>query len=217
MVDAAPDPGDPCPDPSDGGAPLACNSDRCCAVGGQVCGLIQSGAAYCSDPFASGDDFGADCSGFLSGNSGCQSGVCLSTTGQCSAICAADSDCTALSSAALCHGFVTPAVGFCVTGCTGDPSCPTGRICVLRDDAQRDRIDNYCRVAPTTGADPGAPCTSGGQCRHGICAFVGLDQFCASPCATNADCPAAVPECREFPFLTPESGSTVLLGLCSTP
>jgi hypothetical protein len=214
-TDAQLEAGDPCPGPADAAVDIECDGDRDCCASGRVCGEIRTDVAYCSQPFATGADFAEDCTGSLSGNGACASGVCLSTTGQCTAICEADSDCRAHSPTSLCHSFVTPAVGFCVPGCTGDRTCGANRICVLRDDTQRDRIDRYCRVDPATGADPGAACTGGAQCRHGICAFVGAEQFCASPCVGNADCPAAVPVCRNFPFLTPVSGKTVMVGLCA--
>jgi hypothetical protein len=105
----------------------------------------------------------------------------------------------------------------CARSCTGDRTCPGGRICVIRDSTTLERIENYCRSAPTTGSAPGTATTDASTCDHGQSVVVGTTQYCTAPCDTDADCPAAVSKCQNFTFLLPLSGTSVQRGLCARP
>lgn len=201
----------------DGGSVLCSRNDDCC--GAEVCGAFRGSptASFCSEPFPSGGSLGEPCTGAFSLNPTCSNGLCPTTTRTCSAVCASDEDCRSQAADHLCAEFRvngTP-TGLCVRDCSGDPACGAGQLCVLRSNEAEDRLDTYCRVAPSSGDAPGAACSSGSTCDHGLCAFLGPDRFCTAPCETPADCPPAVPECVDFTFTTPESGAEVQVGLCA--
>jgi len=170
----------------------------------------------CQAPFASGAANGAACTGTLFPNVACKTGICSSSLGACTTRCAADADCG--DPGFLCRSvFVnTTRMGFCARECTGDRSCLSGQICVVRDSATLDRIEKYCRPRPTASA-PGTTTTDPSTCDHGQTVIVAAAQYCTAPCAVDADCPAAVAKCQNFAFLTPITNTTVQVGLCVRP
>jgi hypothetical protein len=87
----------------------------------------------------------------------------------------------------------------------------------LFDSTTLDRLEKYCRAAPTTGSKPGIATTDPSTCDHGQTVIIGQEQYCTAPCDTNADCPAAVSKCQSFAFVTPITQSTVMSGLCVKP
>jgi hypothetical protein len=82
--------------------------------------------------------------------------------------------------------------GFCTKPCCTSGDCSAGSVCFASGQG-----GDYCvdptwlgRSVPTTTAIGGAPCTSGAQCRSGLCIGT-TNQVCADTCcsfAASAEC-----------------------------
>jgi len=226
-ADAAPDvdlrwdSGPPCPVGSADAAPdVPCTSNGDCCGSGRVCGFrfTATTATYCAAPFANQGAVGAPCSGTLYPNDKCETGICLAPLGACTTLCRNDDDCGHAFVCAEIRVNATP-FSFCAKGCTGDPSCSTGHLCVIRANGAADRLDEYCAPAPKTGDPPGSPASPNdpGTCDHGLVVTIGADTYCTAPCASDADCPASTSKCRVVNFTRPTSGTPYPLGLCTKP
>jgi hypothetical protein len=106
--------------------------------------------------------------------------------------------------------------GACIRACRRDMDCadPTGNLrCGLSVRRLDDSLLQTCRVAfgtiaagancplnPTSGSDPMMYCQSG-QCFSVPTSMT--TGFCSAFCATDADCPASAPACRDIPFFRP--------------
>lgn len=77
-------------------------------------------------------------------------------------------------------------------GCASDAECCASPPCANRC-VRSDALVLSLECAPPIGAgEPGAPCTTGDECAHGLCLVTGR---CAAPCGDHADC-ATDERCR---------------------
>ena len=109
--------------------------------------------------------------------------------GTCAIPCHQDEDCR--SPLLQCSNAPTPTApaSTCIAAgppCTSDAACPFGRRCLDGPGGRR------CRPAQATTPPP--PCACGADCGFGrVCeqSPTGMVQQCATPCATDGDCPLA--------------------------
>jgi cysteine-rich repeat protein len=153
----------------------------------------------CAPGTASGSANGEPCSV----DSDCATSYCDPTQARCSEFCALGSTscdrpgawCGVAGFQLYGGGGATPYR--CEYECSRASDCPAGSGCALLQllQPEREYVVSACR--PATGARPaGAACSGAGQCASDIC----LDGVCTLVCATDADCPAALPSCRQRDF-----------------
>lgn len=87
--------------------------------------------------------------------------------------------------------------------CTTDAECNAPEVCVL--DAATG--ESFCQD-PVGMKETGEACADGSECVSGLC----LNDACASPCETGADCPNGF-NCEAHPVPL-EDGSTIDLNVC---
>jgi len=160
-----------------------------------------------SDPSeASGDDSSTDVgSGPGTDGSGSSSGGHLGDAGPGDAgctgggilcPCSGASDCsmgTPICAQAVDVGADLGHAGFCTRPCCTSANCSGGSVCFASGQG-----GNYCvdpawlgRSTPASNALGGASCTSGTQCRSGLCVAGGSGKVCADTCcsfASSAEC-----------------------------
>ncbi len=173
---------------------------------------------------------GAPCGGMITAP--CADGICVNN--RCSRTCvpgaAGDAVCQGFSAGTICGelsqfvrvdgGLSNPITfGACVRSCRRDMDCAdaAGNLrCRLSTRRIDDTLQQTCRVAfgtlaagaacplaPSSGSDPTM------YCQNDQCFAVPMSVtagYCSAFCATDADCPASAPACRDIPFIRP-SGS----------
>lgn len=117
------------------------------------------------------------------------------------------------------------AFGACLRTCRRDADCPSFARCGLAQQRVSDSFVQTCSVpramltagavcpiTPTSFSDQSQLCQSG-QC-FGATSTATMGN-CSAFCATDADCPTALPRCREIPFTRPsETGTSIPIRMC---
>ena len=186
---------------------LSCNPYAPVCADGEGCALIpdDEGRAVMEGSRPAGfcirDDGGAGRDQSCDSSNLCQVGlVCLydsATTQRCRVPCnpAASSTCgTGLSCEGVAIGAGGVDVGFCLPPstlddpCSRDEDCDPGQGCVLLVD-DNDTLFHSCQYTEGVKTEL-QPCTTGTECRSGICRNDGEagPGFCHGACATTADC-----------------------------
>jgi len=130
-------------------------------------------------------------------------------SGICRRYCDPDSPGTRCASPAICQRLavldghdIPRTLGLCfpdtryMDACDVDQSCDAGQVCsVGAEGAHPDRLSNICDW-PVGTAQGLAPCTSGDQCRSGLCLGPGPlsmspQGFCELACVSDSQCPTA--------------------------
>ncbi|MGM0555835.1 MAG: hypothetical protein ACQEVA_05610 [Myxococcota bacterium] len=175
--------------------PPSCTSQSDCATG-LSCAVIEnsSGNALVTAciPSAGGTGTGVACND----DSECASRVCLN--GNCAAPCTSNNQCgqdqlceeNGISKSGLSGTF-----DLCETlgeeQCDDDGACDDGtRLCSeLRIDQSTNTQEAYCRF-PVTGGDPlGSTCSTGTDCRTGLC-LSSVSAECSVACVNDGQCAA---------------------------
>jgi hypothetical protein len=215
-----------------------CPAGRVCGFGARCSGGERS-CLRCIAPDAMGSPEGAACN--LPMTAFCANNLCVSAA--CRTACAlgpaGDAACRALNPNSACAEFSstpiapdggvgpTTLLGACVPTCLRDADCTGGLRCGMSGQGINDTLLLYCRrsfgtlpsgavcpMTPSSLSDPTMFCQSS-QCL----AQMGSSTMgnCTAFCATDADCPAVFPRCRETPFFRPSypvATSTVPIRMC---
>jgi len=150
-----------------------------CATG--YCHLLVSG--YCSGPDGSECATDADCpAGLCIANPGAQRGVCSRPCGS-GDPCPADSFCINTIQGSVC-------MATCEN--KGEPCGPPGfgMVCAYGTLVYPPAPAGKYACVPFLGGEAGTACQKAGDCASGICYGEAAGSgYCATACATNADCP----------------------------
>ena len=161
-----------------------------------------------------GNDGGGDTGDTCTTDADCSHNLCLS--GECTAPCGVDSDCSA-ANGELCAtlratvelGTVNVNVCTFPEPCLAARQCDMNTTCYVRQLAN-DAIDTVCLPPNSGGRGPGGTCTEDVNCAANLCLTDWLDTACSVPCETNADCTAPGYTCQSRQLTaSPDSTTTV--------
>lgn len=165
----------------------------------------------------------------------CTTGVCANSvcTGTCAPGAAGDEACQRFNPQTVCSELAPTyqtvdggrgplaTFGACIRACRRDADCASPARCGLAAQRIADTLIQTCRVPferlapgvacptmPTSDTDPMQWCQSG-QCIPDTNSATERMGHCSAFCATDADCPSALPHCVEFAFRRPSFPTTM--------
>jgi hypothetical protein len=217
---------------------LECSQPDGCPAG-DTCSFVQNQSGTfvtgCGPENSGGAPVGTPC---VEGGE-CQSWFCESLLAECVAVCSLGEGGNASCPGQYCIEFYfSQGLGLCGTSCAGDADCGAGRVCRLARDSESNLYRPACFGAVEERADAGEACLANAECNSSNCMTppnvqsscvnngdCGQDEYCTpfrrcalpvctAHCATNDDCPAALPTCVDLDIPTPDGLSTQMLAVC---
>lgn len=185
-------------------ADQTCTSDPDCAASARTCTDLRNTpdglVFYCAAPPSGSGMLGDGCaSPYLDTPDQCATGLCDDdAAGACTKLCTTDAECGLPGWVCAGSGSSNLSdVRICAQGCDKQADCGTGRSCVRKSNPVSGLTDRVCDGNRGTAAT-GATVMAANECMTGLTRLVGgsaANQYCTEFCVTDADCPAAAPDC----------------------
>jgi hypothetical protein len=240
VVHPAPDPCQPCTEPS--AAAKAAGLSSCCwGLRKEKCGLTFGGTSDTCLPMAVPGQASDLCPSGRKGvlqldgccrpdahcgfnatvfGLGCvtRSDVPASVIGadikaiSCEYTCSTDDNCSGVTDHVCAESPGNASKRVCVHECQRDADCPTDQVCALTNDVGMDRVLAFCQ-APLTDVAPGQACASADDCAQGVCLM--NKRVCTQLCKSKTDCPTERPTCATAGIQRPShTGDPIKFSIC---